>query len=354
MAVLSSKVKFKGSFSTVLLNIAKGMRSPLAGLAYTKTISFGLALFFKGIPVYEGHPDDPAWLRQNPGHKPDAKARIKSFDVGADGLYATTVFNSEGAALISGEAPKYSAHSPRWRMIPIPGRANCMRPVLLWSTGLTNSPNIPDSTIALNSAAPGIPADEESQPAAADGTGEPETNDQDDTMKLTVAALAALGFAPEATPSDDEISTAIVKLAGDKQTTEETATAANSKVIDLQAALATARTAAVDTVINTAIAEGRITEGNKQKWVDALNTDFDGERAKIAKLMPALNTQNRLPGNTSARRGEQAEMATGIDAINSAVTSFAAEKQIDITTAAGWTRAFEGARAAKPEIFARK
>ena len=44
----------------------------------------------------------------------------------------------------------------------------------------------------------------------------------------------------------------------------------------------------------------------------------------------------------------------GIDAINTAVREYAAEKKIDITDADGWTRAFEGARAAKPEIFARK
>jgi len=311
----------------------------------------GLDIFFKGVPMFEGHADDANWMRANPGHKASAVARIKAVHPADDGMDVETVFNSDGLALVSGEAPKYSAHSPRWRMQPIPGRDGCYRPVLLLSDALTNSPNIPGSVMALNS---GDPCQDLSSGAADAAPGEPETqtNDTND-MKLTVAALAALGFAPDAALSADEISTAVCKLAGDKATADGAVTSANSKIIDLDAHLKAARGQATDTVIAAAIADGRITEADKPKWVDALNTSFESESAKLAKLMPVLNTASRLP-DLATRRAEGAPVVAGIDAINTAVREYAAEKKIDITDADGWTRAFEGARAAKPEIFARK
>ena len=312
----------------------------------------GLDVFFKGVPQYEGHPDDPSWLAKNPGHRASAVGRIKSIEAGDDGIYVEAVFNSEGVAMLSGEAPRYSGHSPRWKCVPIPNKPGHYRPALLMSDGLTNSPNIPDSKIALNAV---IQPSPDSLP---DGGGQPENQTH---MKLTPAALKALGFAPEATPSDTEICDAICKMSSATQSAEaaqvtaETATtAANSRAAGLTTELKTVRDTAVELITNEAVTAGRITVAEKPKWVTALNTDLPGESAKLQSKMPVINTENKLPGNLGARRDEGVLAAPGaIDAMNTAVRAYATEKHLDITTQAGLDTAWNACKAAKPELFAR-
>lgn len=310
-----------------------------------------LAMFFRGIPIYEGHADDPDWLLQNPGHRPAAVGRIKEIAPGADGIEVRTVFNSKGVALLSGEAPEYSGHSPRWRMREIAGRPGCYRPFMVWSDALTNSPNIADSVMtAIN----------QSPTGAAPAVIEPEK--PTDTMKLTAEALKALGFAPDAMPTPDEISAAIVKMLGEKTAVEtekvdmETnLTAANSKVTRLELEVTALRDTGVVTAINSALADGRITEADKPEWENILKVDFKSGSALLGKLKPgvdALNTTNHL-GNQGKRKEEGGIEPSGESAIVAAVNAYAAEKGIDASNTAGWKRAFEGCREAKPELFAR-
>lgn len=316
-----------------------------------------LATFFRGIPIYEGHPDDPGWAAANPGHRASAVGRIKAIENEEDGIWVTSVINSDGKALLSGDAPKYSGHSPHWRLSPIPGQPDHYTPVLLWSDALTNTPNIHNNTIALNSLqGVEIEIEEQSPDAAASATGA--TENPEDTMKLTPEALAALGFAPDATPSPDEISSAIVKLLSDKASAEAdkvaaegATTAANSRHTALQAEFDTIRSQAVDTVIGEAIATGRITEADKPAWTTALNTSFLTEANKLKSLMPVLNTASKVPDLGNRRDGLCIDAANAASRITEGVRAFAAEKSIDITNEAGWTRAFNECKAAKPELF---
>lgn len=319
-----------------------------------------LAMFGKGAPIYEGHADDAGWLRENPGHRATAVGRIKAIENGEDGIYVRSVFNSAGVDLLKGDAPKYSGHSPRWRMAPIADRPGHYRPVLLWSDALTNNPNMVDSHIALNSLNLGaLPQAIPSQAEAGAGADtENQTNEKTEDMKLTADALKALGFAPDAEPSGDEISAAIVKAMSAKMDAEkkpeekpekiEAMNTARSQIADLQAI----RDAAVTDAVNSAVASGRITEADKPKWVTALNTSFLSEKAKLDALMPtAINTQNHVAGLGERREG--APEAGGIDAINSAVAGVAREKGYDISTHAGYHAAYEAAKVAKPELFKR-
>lgn len=312
-----------------------------------------LANFFRGIPMFEGHADDAAWLAKNPGHKASAVARIKSIEPEADGIYVTAALNSDGEELLGGDAPKYTGQSPYWRLSEIPGRPGCFRPILLWSVALTNNPNIMTNTIALNSLQ-GV-ADALPSPDSQADTGATETKEKD--MKLTPEALAALGLAPDAMPSSDEISAAIVKMLGDKATAEadkatavgETA-AVNSRLSLVETELNLVRGTAVDTVITEAINTGRITEADKPGWTAALNTSFATEASKLKTLMPVLNTTNRM--NLGGRREVAiTDAANAASRITEGVTAYAVEKGIDITTATGWTRAYDACRAAKPELF---
>jgi len=312
------------------------------------------ATFFKGIPIYEGHPDDSEWLKQNPGHKAMALGRLKSIELEDDGIWVTGALNSKGIAMLSGEAPEYTGHSPNWRLVQIPGKPRHYRPILLWSDGLTNMPNIMQNTIALNSLQ-GVPS-----PEAGDESGESEKPETNDDMKLTPEALQALGFAPDADPSIEEITAAIVKLASDQAeaaakmaTAQGESTAANTRLSRVENELNLVRGTAVDTVITEAINSGRITEADKPAWTTALNTSFASESAKLKNLMPVLNTENKVIDLAGRREGQFTDAANAAGRITQEVTAYAAEKGIDITTSAGWTKAYDACRAAKPEIFTR-
>ena len=333
--------------------------------AETMAINFGslrtkFATFFKGIPMYEGHPDDPEWRKNNPGHRMIALARLKSIEPADDGIYTTAVLNAKGIEKLDGEAPEYSGHSPNWRLSEIPGRPGHFRPILLWSDGLTNMPNIMTNTIALNSLQ-GVGDEDLSTDAGGSGETEiaTETENQENDMKLTPAALQALGFAPEADPSAEEISAAILKMLGDKATAEadkatavgETA-AVNTRLSLMETELNLVRGTAVETVIGEAIQTGRITEADKPAWTTALNTSFASEAAKLKTLMPVLITENRL-GDQARRDLSVTDASNAVSRITEGVTAYAVEKKIDITTAAGWTKAYDACRIAKPELFAK-
>jgi hypothetical protein len=304
-----------------------------------RTVGGGLGSMLRGIPIYEGHADDAAWRAAHPGHKPAAVGRIKAIRKEEDGIYVDSVFNSAGAALLSGEAPAYSAHSPRWRMQPIPGRANHYRPVLLWSDALTNDPNLPESFIALNDSSymEGGDDDEETTPT-------PTEND----MQLSPEALAALGLTETATA--EEISAAILAMLAEKTTMAENASAMQQErdAANTRADAASLRLA--EQTADRAIAEGRIEEAARQQWIDALNTSYETEAAKLTKLVPVLNTRSHLPAGLGERRPAPGQPGD-IDAMNTAVASYAQEHGLDLGKREDHRKAWEGAKAANPEIF---
>ena len=312
------------------------------------------ATFFRGVPMFEGHADDSEWLQKHPGHRASAVARIKAVDAEDDGIYVTAALNSDGVGLLGGDAPKYTGQSPLWRLSKIPDRPGCFSPVLLWSVALTNNPNIMTNTIALNSLL-GV-ADADPSPSAE--SGQPEKPETTTDMKLTVAALAALGFAPDAEPTTDEISAAIVKMFSDKEsaatnpaTAQTETTAANSRLTIVQAELDEIRSHACDVLLDGAVASGRITEADKSKWATALNTSFKSEAEKLAALMPVVNTTNHV-GSLDRRQGVMD--ATTTDALNTAVRALATEHNLNLEDRKDYDRAWAMLRTAKPELFERK
>ena len=68
--------------------------------------------------------------------------------------------------------------------------------------------------------------------------------------------------------------------------------------------------------------------------------------------MPVLNTANRV-GTLERRQQGITDAANAASRITQAVTEFAVEKSMDITTPAGWTKAYDACRLAKPELFAK-
>ena len=110
---------------------------------YFNSLRGRLARRFGGIPVYIGHPDDPAFARQ-PGHQDTrAYAWIHALEDREDGLWALPRWSEAGGELLKNAFYKYL--SPRWAMKPLGD--GVFQPVRLLSVGLTNRPNIPGEPI---------------------------------------------------------------------------------------------------------------------------------------------------------------------------------------------------------------
>lgn len=293
----------------------------------------------RGLPIYEGHPDDPNWAAKHPAFKRVAVGRIKELQIRDDGLWGRTAWNETGRALITGEGAAYSGHSPHWDIEPIPGRPNAWRPVHLRSTGLTNAPNIPSLAVGLNEALA-----QQAHPSQPQPIPEPTMNPD---------LIRALGLDPE-TASQEQIDAAVKALVERAPTNTASADVAalNEQVTQLTTERDTIRTMACNTVLDAAVADGRIGTGDRAKWLTALNTDFAGESAKLGKLMPVINTANQV-GNLGERKAEgQDATLQGIAAINEAVTSYARKEGLDLGHPADYDAAHAAVRSKRPELFA--
>jgi len=104
---------------------------------------------FGGVPVYVGHPDDPAFAGQAGHDDTRAYAWVTSLEARPDGLYILPRWSEPGRELLRHAFYKFL--SPRWQMRPLGN--GIFEPVRLLSIGLTNHPNIPGEAIANESPA---------------------------------------------------------------------------------------------------------------------------------------------------------------------------------------------------------
>lgn len=304
-----------------------------------------VADWFRGAPVYVGHPDDPAWAAKNPGYQKVAIGRVKKVVAREDGPYALIAWNARGKEMISGDAAPLSCVSPNWGMQPVPGQPLKMRPVVLYSLGLVERSNIPANTIGLNEL---------------ENFGSPEGAEQTETTTpkamLKPEILAALGLKPDA--DANAINDAVSNLLRETGETKNKLTAAEAKATEqanlakaANDALATVRGSAIDTAIAAAVNDGRITEVDKEKWKSALAADYDAELAKLNAKMPdkarALNSRDHVSGAHAPGVTPPGSEQLSATAINEAVKAHAKAEGIDITTEAGWARAWDAAKAAK-------
>jgi hypothetical protein len=311
-----------------------------------------LATMFRGLPIYEGHPDDPEWRRQNPSIKTAAVGRVKKLEAREDGAWAQVAWNERGEGLVRGPAPAYTAQSPHWGMLPIPSRKKAFSPVELFSIGLTNQPNISGTHLGLNEVDTSNPMKEllikllaaVGVTVAADATDE----------AISAAATDAIQKAGAAKTSAEGASQATADLAAAKNQLESLQTqltAATNESATLKASIATERRERATLVVVSAINEGRLTEAQRAATIDELVAapDFSAKASEIAKKKSAINTTNKL-GNLGARRAEGAASEAKITAINTAVSAYIAEHKLD--AARDYDRAFTAVKSAKPELFA--
>lgn len=305
-----------------------------------------LSTMWRGLPIYEGHPDDADWARQNPGVKKSAVGRVKKLEARADGVWGFVAWNELGEKLVHGPAPAYTAQSPHWGMLPLAKRAKAFQPVELWSLGLTNQPNIAGTHMGLNEA-------------------------DDSTMKKhIIALLAALGrpVADAAAVTDEQLATAVneavapasaaVAAANKLATVEPQLLASTNEVATLKGQLSTLTTereaaktsaanerqARANLIVQAAINEGRATEAQRADLAGQLvaASDFDAKAKEIAGLKKAINTKSSL-GDIASRKSETD--VSKVSAINEAVQKHMADNKCDHHTA------FLAVKKAQPALF---
>jgi hypothetical protein len=286
-----------------------------------------LAFFFKGLPLYEGHPDDPAWMERNRGKVVNDRAigRIKEVQVRDDAPWMRVVLNDDGQRLLSGDAPAHTAFSPRFGVEVIPGRRGAQRVVRLFSAGLVPNPNLPGTAIFANAGA----GDFENS------GGEPAETETETQYEMNDALKKRLGLSAEATP--EEIDAAIAAAldradaaanADPGKTGEEEKKEEEEKKVEPAAAAANAAHAiAAAAVCNAAVLSGKITEAEKPAWEAALAADFAAEHAKLEAKMPTVYNSSDKVGNLGARKGEAAKKSD----TQARVESYAKEKGLDLS-----------------------
>lgn len=237
-----------------------------------------LGRLFGGMPVYIGHPDDPAFSNQHTDAR--AYAWIMGMEAREDGLALIPKWSKPGEEIVSNA--HYKWFSPRWACREI-GRENgraILAPSRLISVGLTNMPNIAGIPPLANEdlSAGEVPAD---QP-------------EEITMDLLKRLLALLKM-PETATVDDLVSQ-ITALLAKMDTTMAECNAATLAANEAKTALANAETARaaergarIELLVSNAIASGRITPAQKDQWIKDLSEQFDAKSVELSNAQPVLN-----------------------------------------------------------------
>lgn len=242
----------------------------------------------KGLPIFNGHPDQPGKGHQYPDR--GEKGVIADLQVRDDGLFARPVFNNEGRRLL--ESQPGLAFSARWNALPAGTTADgvtIFRPSELLSAGLTRNPNLPVQ--AVNEA----PMDLAALIAALKRLGITIADDADlaaITAAITAAAEQAEAAKTQAANDRAALATTNAELANVR--TQLTTT--QGQVTTLRGELVNERAARATLLIDGAIREGRITEADRAGYVTQFANDFAAATAALAAAKPrtALPNQSRV------------------------------------------------------------
>jgi Mu-like prophage I protein len=302
--------------------------------------------YFTGCHIYAGHPDVPAFANDYPDSTP--KGMIVDLQVRANGLFCKPVFTNEGSELV--EMRKLRAFSPYWTASEIGEqtgadgrRVKIFRPEHLNSAGLTNNPNLPVQLLnekRENIKHPTPNAEHSNDPHATRIT-------QHDTMnkQIILDFLATQGITLANEVADGQIAAALQQL-GERTTIAETTLASHSIELEsVRAELANERQFHADTLLDAALAGGRITAAQRPEWAARLQTDFANASAALAQLAPTLKTI-ALTSSFGARKAEIANAPDRRDALDTLVKSEMAANGGD------YDRAFAAVERTNPALFA--
>lgn len=270
---------------------------------YFNSLRGRLARRFGGIPVYIGHPDDPAFVRQ-PGHQDTrAYAWIEELQAREDGLWALPRWSAAGEEILNNAFYKFL--SPRWAMKPLGD--GIYQPARLLSVGLTNRPNIPGDPITetpeRSTAQPEIKTIEPKKPMIekiTDKLGLPTETEEEQILNTLNDLL-------EDSRQWNEIGQS---AANEAETLREEAnrfgqlrTEAENSLAEAERTLANERTARIEMILEKALREARIRPSEKEQWASELQRNFDESLETLANAQPLLNTQSRTEDLAKSQLG---------------------------------------------------
>lgn len=286
--------------------------------------------FFRGIPILEGHIDDPS----NPSQQIPAMGRVKEMEIREEGLWARALMNERGIPLIKGDAAPYSETSPFFWALDTGEKLNGIaitRPVALESIALVNKGNIPGNTIGLNNF-------------------QPETKNEPENNKTMIELKKLLGLPDDAT-DEDVIKAVTATLAKIKDTPTDQAAlnTLKAKLKDAEKALAKEHEDKVAAALNAALDSKRIDEASKESWQAMLNGNYGAAKMALEAIVPmaaALNDKNAIGRVPIAKIEAPANRQA---ALNTAVKKYAAENGLDLSKTEDFDSAYD---AVKAEVFA--
>jgi hypothetical protein len=285
-----------------------------------------LKRYFTGCHIYAGHPDVPAFANDYPDKSP--KGMIVDLEARADGLFCKPVFTTEGSELV--ESRRLRAFSAYWSAREIGGQPGpggrflkLYRPDFLKSAGLTNHPNLP--VHLLNEAQPRTTSPVKKQ--------------------ILLDFLAAQGITLANEAPDDQITAALRQLGERVSAADSTLAARGLELESLRSELANERQAHIATVLDGAVAAGRITAVQRPDWAARLGADFANAAAALGRLAPALKTK-ALTLDFGGRKAEIANVGERRDALETLIRAEMAGNGGD------YDRAFASVQKANPALFA--
>ena len=235
-----------------------------------RTVAGALKRAIVGLPVFNGHPDDPAYAAEFPDKT--EYGQIANMEVREDGLAMQLVLSNDGAKLAKNGLRFIS---PRWNADVI-GKKNgeeVWEPNEMLSVGLVKKPNIPNMSLVNKStdlmnkkdliALFGL---------AADST--------DEAVTQAVTAAAKRPTAESLSNVQAEATTAKTDLAN-----------ASTKLTEAQTALSNERRAHRETLVNSAFKDGRITQAEVPVWTKRLEASFADESKALANLAPVVKVK---------------------------------------------------------------
>jgi hypothetical protein len=234
-----------------------------------------LGRLFGGLPVYIGHPDDPAFSNQHTDSK--SYAWIMGMEARDDGLALIPKWSKPGEEIVSNA--HYKFFSPRWACKPI-GQENgkaILAPIRLISVGLTNIPQIA-----------GIP------PLANETIAEgavPPDKPKETGMELLKKLLALLGLAETCTEEDCLAEIGKMKTGMEAASTE--ANQAKAELANAQTNFQAERGARIEMLISNALVAGILTPAQKEQWLNDLANNFAEKTMELSNMKPAMNVTSQ-------------------------------------------------------------
>lgn len=287
----------------------------------------------RGLPIFLGHPDDPARGHTYPDR--GAKGMIVDLEVRDGGLYARPVFNNEGQRLL--EEQQGLSFSVRWSADPVgdDGGRMVLRPVEILSAGLTRQPNLPVQ--AVNES----PMDLTALRAALKRLGITVADDADlNAIVAAVTSAADAASAQQTQAANDRA--ALTTAQGELATVRGQLTAEQAQVTTLRTELANERSARATLLIDAAIREGRVTEAQRAGFATQFANDFAAGTAALAAAKPGTSLpQNSRVGDAA---GTTATLATRQRTVQQLVND-------RMKAGTSYDDAFAALRKERPDLF---